>query len=226
MEGRPRLVTQGDNGQAEGRTVQPFTCNQSSTAPHTANGHLKHPQPTWHLQPIQQYLTASHCDNGSPPTMRQDKNRARAHKHRTRRQSAEIAQKRLQFKHGSTAFLNSISPNHQQLSTYHNAEDLVPDTHLYCGGNPDETTPNRLLTAATRENFEMNRTLAILTEGGTGFLPTHKSNGYVRIMFENWNSLGIFTHSWKIDRINYLIKKHQIDVVAGCESQCNWAKVP
>jgi hypothetical protein len=45
-------------------------------------------------------------------------------------------------------------------------------------------------------------------------------------MFENWNSLGIFTHSWKIDRINYLIKKHQIDVVAGCKSQCNWTTVP
>ncbi len=72
----------------------------------------------------------------------------------------------------------------------------------------------------------MNRTLALLTEGGTGHLPTHKRNGYIRIMFENWNSLGIFTHSWKIERINYLIKRHQIDIVAGCESQCNWALVP
>jgi hypothetical protein len=161
------LATQGDNGRAEGRTVQTITCNQSTTAPHASTCHLNYIQDTRRFQPIQQYLTALHRNNGSPSTPRQDKNRSRAHKHRTRLQSTEMAHKRLQFKHGSRAFLKSISPNHHQLSTYHNTEDLVPDFHLYCGCNPGNTAPNHLLTAATRENLEMNRTLAILTEGGT-----------------------------------------------------------
>ena len=44
-------------------------------------------------------------------------------------------------------------------------------------------------------------------------------------MFENWNSLGIGTQSWKIDRLNYLIKHLKIDILAGCESQCDWTMV-
>ena len=137
-----------------------------------------------------------------------------------------MTHRRLQFQQGSLEFLRGISPNHQQLSAYHNSDNLVTDSHLYCGGNQDDTSTIHLGAATSKETIEMNKTLALLTEGGTGYLPTHKTNGYVRIMFENWNSLGIFTHSWKLDRINYLIKRHQIDIVAGCESQCNWTKVP
>jgi hypothetical protein len=44
-------------------------------------------------------------------------------------------------------------------------------------------------------------------------------------MFENWNSLGIGTQSWKIDRLNYLLTHLSIDIIAGCESQCNWTMV-
>jgi hypothetical protein len=47
----------------------------------------------------------------------------------------------------------------------------------------------------------------------------------VGIMFKNWNSLAIFTHSWKLECLNYLFKHLQIDVVAGCETQCNWSFV-
>ena len=42
---------------------------------------------------------------------------------------------------------------------------------------------------------------------------------------ENWNSLGIFTHSWKLDRLNYLLKHLKIAVVTGCETQCDWSIV-
>ena len=44
-------------------------------------------------------------------------------------------------------------------------------------------------------------------------------------MFENWNSLGIGTQSWKVDRLNYLVKNLNIDVLAGCESQIDWSMV-
>ena len=220
------LAPQGDKGRAEGRIRQTIACNKSTTTPHSFTGHPNYIPNTRQYQPKQQYPTDPYHNDRPPSTPRRDKNRSQAHKHQTWLQSAEMAHKRLQFKHGSSAFLKSISPNHQQLSTYHNTEDLVPDFHLYCGSNHGNTAPNHLLTAAAREDLEMNRTLAILMEGGTGYLPTYKTNGYIRIMFENWNSLGIFTHSWKIDRINYLIKKHQIDILAGCESQCNWTKVP
>ena len=45
-------------------------------------------------------------------------------------------------------------------------------------------------------------------------------------MFENWNSLGIFTHSWKMERLNHLVQDLQVDLIAGCETQCDWCRVP
>jgi hypothetical protein len=74
-----------------------------------------------------------------------------------------------------------------------------------------------------KESYEMQRTLELLRNGGTGFLPESKQHGWVRLMFENWNSLGIGTQSWKLDRLNYLITHLKIDIIAGCKSQCNWS---
>ena len=48
--------------------------------------------------------------------------------------------------------------------------------------------------------------IELLKSGGTGSLSEDKSNSWVYLMFENWNSLGIGTQSWKMDCLNYLIK--------------------
>jgi hypothetical protein len=56
-------------------------------------------------------------------------------------------------------------------------------------------------------------------------MPEKKAGGWVQIMFENWNSLGIFTHRWKLNRLNYLIQQLQVDIVGGCETQCDWSFV-
>ena len=86
-------------------------------------------------------------------------------------------------------------------------------------------TEERMKQAGEVEHREMNSLLEFLQEGGVGYLPGKKRDGWVRLMFENWNSLGIFTHSWKLDRLNYLIRHLQVDVVMGCESQCDWSYV-
>jgi len=67
--------------------------------------------------------------------------------------------------------------------------------------------------------------LELLNDGGVGYMPEKKHNGWIRLMFENWNSLGIYSQSWKIDRLNFLIKHLSIDIVAGCECQTNWSFV-
>ena len=41
-------------------------------------------------------------------------------------------------------------------------------------------------------------------------------------MFENFNSIGIGTQNWKMDRLNHLVKQLQIDVVSGCETNLDW----
>jgi hypothetical protein len=44
-------------------------------------------------------------------------------------------------------------------------------------------------------------------------------------MFENFNSIGVGTQDWKVDRLNKLIKEHGIDVIAGCETNIDWRQV-
>lgn len=68
----------------------------------------------------------------------------------------------------------------------------------------------------------MMRTVEILLDGRDGFMPDKKVSGYVWVIIANWNSLGVFIHSWKIDRLNYLSRCLQVDIVAGCKSQCSW----
>lgn len=56
-------------------------------------------------------------------------------------------------------------------------------------------------------------------------MPKCKAIGFVCIMFEHWNSLGIFMHKWELDCLNYLIQDLQVDIVAGCKTQCDWSFV-
>ena len=48
--------------------------------------------------------------------------------------------------------------------------------------------------------------LEFLSDGGVGYLSNHKRKGIVRLMFENWNGLGLFVHDWKLDKLNHLVK--------------------
>ena len=61
----------------------------------------------------------------------------------------------------------------------------------------------------------MSQLLELLQEGGKGYLPERKAGGWIRIMFKNWNSLGIFTHRWKVDRLNYLTSTSRLTYLQG-----------
>ena len=63
---------------------------------------------------------------------------------------------------------------------------------------------------------------ALATEGQYGHAPREKADNCFRLMFENWNSLCIFTKRKKIQQVNDLITKYEVDCIAGCESQCDW----
>ena len=41
-------------------------------------------------------------------------------------------------------------------------------------------------------------------------------------MFENWNGLGIFTHTSKIKRINDLLRKYDVNYIAGYKTRVDW----
>jgi len=61
-------------------------------------------------------------------------------------------------------------------------------------------------------------------EARYGYFPREKPNDAYRVMFENWNSLGVFTGNHKIDKIDGLVKHYQVDTIAGVEAQCDWRK--
>ena len=41
-------------------------------------------------------------------------------------------------------------------------------------------------------------------------------------MFENWNSLCLGRGKKRINEINDLAKKYQVDLILGCETQYDW----
>ena len=62
----------------------------------------------------------------------------------------------------------------------------------------------------------------LLATGTYGYAPRGKPDDVFRLMFENWNSLGVFTGNRKIARINRLATEYEVDAIAGLETQCDW----
>ena len=58
------------------------------------------------------------------------------------------------------------------------------------------------------------------------YVPTQKDTNTFWLMYENWNSLGVFAGDDKITHLNKLVKQYQVDTIAGCETQCNGRQAP
>jgi hypothetical protein len=147
---------------------------------------------------------------------RRDKWLAAAH-------SADLKTKYRNFLKGYDIFRKSCTVQHSDI------EKAMQNRFSEDGDNfRDATMPAgqvRLNQAREVEVREMQRTIEMLQDGGVGFITENKKDGWVRLMFENFNSLGVFTQTWKIDRLKYLIKHLHIDIISGCELQCDWSFV-
>ena len=78
-----------------------------------------------------------------------------------------------------------------------------------------------------RREVEARRTVAsevreLGKEDRYGFIPREKPDDVYRLMFENWNSLGVFTGTSKISKLDRIAKHYEVDTMAGCEAQCDW----
>ena len=138
---------------------------------------------------------------------------------------SEQRRKYRHFHQGYSTFKPKLLPTHTDLLRVTTSYPNESDNRDYYEPRQNTINDLQVTLAGDRENREMLRTLELLQHGGTGSLSEKKSHGWIRLMFENWNSLGIGTQSWKLDRLNYLIKHLRIDIVAGCESQCNWTMI-
>ena len=68
----------------------------------------------------------------------------------------------------------------------------------------------------------MANVISLLEHGGVGYLDATKRSGWIHIMFENFNSIGIGTQDWKMDCLNHIIRELKIDVLPGCETNTDW----
>jgi hypothetical protein len=59
-----------------------------------------------------------------------------------------------------------------------------------------------------------------------GHAPHEKPAHSVRIMMENFNSLGATLGNSKIDALNNLCQDFKVDMLCGCKTQANWSMVP
>ena len=159
-------------------------------------------------------------------TKRNSRRQARQDKWQQRPVPMEIKNKYRNFQRGVSKFKKRITPSHEDLSrSIQQHGPTVTDNPHYYEPNVGSISNDRLTMAKDQECREMRGMIELLEDGGVGYIPEKKGHGWVRIMFENWNSLGVCTQSWKFDRLNYLVKRLNIDIVAGCECQTDWSKV-
>ena len=158
----------------------------------------------------------THCH-----TTKKSKSQARQDSWKHHKGYSALKQKYRAFHKGSKQFLRRITPNHTDLAQPQ-ITHTTRDNAQYFDPNGSNINTTRLNLATDQETREMRHMLNLLDDGGVGYMPEKKHNGWIRIMFENWNSLGIYTQSWKLDRLNFLIKHLNIDIVAGCECQTDW----
>ena len=59
-----------------------------------------------------------------------------------------------------------------------------------------------------------------------GYVLAQKDSNTFRLLYENWNSLGVFAGDDKTTNLNKLVKQYQVDTIAGCEAQCDWGQAP
>jgi hypothetical protein len=57
-----------------------------------------------------------------------------------------------------------------------------------------------------------------------GQAPQEKPDDCIRVIMENFNSLGVFTKGTKINSLNKLCRRYNTDVLAGCETQADWCQ--
>ena len=67
---------------------------------------------------------------------------------------------------------------------------------------------------------------AFWKDGQYGYVPREKPNNTIRLLYENFNSLGVFAtgkaRRRKVNRLKQLLREYGADILAGCETQVDW----
>ena len=131
-----------------------------------------------------------------------------------------------QFDRGSKKFRKKATPSVNDLISHVNREHHRSTTK---GNKRRELRVNALKLAAIDQEARAavcEEVELIRKSGQYGHVDKTKPDNTVRVLFENFNSLGVFSTGCarrkKIRRLKKLLKEYDVDLFAGCKTQCDW----
>ena len=91
------------------------------------------------------------------------------------------------------------------------------------------TSARAYVEETARETARVTKAMSEWMQNGFGKIDAKKREGIFRLIWENFNSLCILTDERNLSKVrglDILRKSLDADMVAGCEAQTNWYKVP
>ena len=167
-------------------------------------------------------MSQSHAQGGQyTRSSRRISRQQRAGRFAGRRATESFNEQFRQFDRGHCKFQQSIEISTEDIIDYVNNENNKRTRRgsgrgLQVAAHELARRELGAVAAIHREVTELSKT------GKYGHAPREKPNDTFRLMYENWNSLGVFTGDRKIRQINKLATDYEVDTIAGCESQCDW----
>ena len=132
-------------------------------------------------------------------------------------------QQHAQFDRGAKKFQGRLETSAKEIIAYVNHEHAQRSTKQTKGyGRAVAELTLREHRAVSRVHQEVQH---LIQTGRYGYAPREKPDDTIRLMVENWNSLGVFTGKSKVSRVNSLLRSFEVDVIAGSETQCDWRQV-
>jgi hypothetical protein len=131
----------------------------------------------------------------------------------------------LQFERGTNEFLRSATPTVGQLIDY-TCSVFERPTAL--------SNPHRISIAVSRAEAAAQQSVeqehcSQVSNSNYGALDTIKPDDSIRIMYENFSSLSLFSEGprrhIKLRQLNRLITEYSVDVISGCETRTDWRYV-
>ena len=170
-------------------------------------------------QPNNATRTASRQSHPQQP-QRNQHSQQRAGRWRSTGSFRRLRQMELSFSKGSAVYFKKAKPTNTELREHVLTEAAVGSQQVRHRRFDDRAAE---IAQAQRADIQVVRNLLEdWRKGGHGLVPEDKPADTVRILFENWNSIQLFTGTRKINLINSLVKRYKSDVLAGVELQANW----
>ena len=131
---------------------------------------------------------------------------------------------RAQSKQFDTRSRNFIKRSHPSATELIASIQKKNRTALLCNNNSLLTkTAYQIAQHESSANNQITRQVNdFWRKPAYGKAPGSKPDNCVRIVMENFNSLGVFTNGVKINALNKLCRKFKTDILAGCETQADW----